>query len=191
MNHLAHALVAVRTGTDIPGNLLGDFVKGRPEDSWEGELLRGIRMHRRVDAFVDEHPAFHRSRARIVPERRRYAGIIVDLAYDHVLARDWDRWGDGDLPAFADRVHAELSGAGDLLPERMRRFRDYLIGTDLLVAYATRDGVARALAGMSHRMRRENPLAAGIEDIDREREGLTRDFADLFPALLRAMGGAA
>ena len=189
MNHLAHALIAVRTGTSIPGNLLGDFVKGRPEDHFDGALLRGIRLHRAVDAFVDEHPAFARSRARVAPERRRFAGILVDMAYDHVLARHWELWGDGALRTFADRVYAELTGAGDVLPERMRTFRRYLIDADLLVAYGTREGIARALAGMSRRMRRANPLAEGIEDIERAQAGLEEDFAEIFPAVLAAARG--
>lgn len=191
MNHLAHALIAVRTGTSIPGNLLGDFVKGRPEDAWHGELLRGIRLHRAVDAFVDDHPAFAHSRARIAPARRRFAGILVDVAYDHVLAREWEAWGEGSLRAFADQVYRELEAAGDALPERMRRFRRYMVDADLLAAYARRDGVAAALAGMSGRMRRPNPLAQGIEDIEGAHAGLAADFAALWPDVLAAAAGAA
>ncbi|MBZ0267919.1 DUF479 domain-containing protein, partial [bacterium] len=82
MNHLAHALVAHRTGTSITGNLMGDFVKGRPEDTLDGALLEGVRLHRRVDAFTDDHPAFHRCRARVRPELRRFAGILVDVWWD-------------------------------------------------------------------------------------------------------------
>lgn len=191
MNHLAHALIAVRTDTSIVGNLLGDFVKGRPEGAWHGELLRGIRLHRAVDAYVDDHPAFARSRARIAPARRRFAGILVDMAYDHVLAGDWDTWGEGTLREFADRVYRELEAAGDALPGRMRRFRRYLVDTDLLSAYARRDGVAAALAGMSGRMRRPNPLAAGMDDIEAARDGLAADFRALWPDVLAAAAGAA
>jgi len=186
VNHLAHALLAVRTGTSIPGNLLGDFVKGRPEDRWDGELLRGIRLHRAVDAFVDLHPAFARSRARISPARRRFAGVLVDLAYDHLLARDWERRGEGTLREFADRVYAELEAAGDILPERMRGFRRYMVDTDLLVAYRERAGIARALAGMSRRMRRPNALAGGEEELDRAGDDLARDLEELLPAVVDA-----
>ena len=191
MNHLAHALIAVRTGTSLVGNLLGDFVKGRPEDRYSGDPLVGIRLHRAVDAFVDDHPVFARSRARVSPSRRRFAGIVVDLAYDHVLAREWERWGDGTLRAFADRVYAELDAMGDLLPPRMRRFRRYMISTDLLVAYRTREGIARALEGMSMRMRRENALGTAVEEVDRSAPGFADDFEELFPAVLAAAAAAA
>ena len=120
MNHLAHALIAVRTGTSIVGNLMGDFVKGRPEERYGGELLRGIRLHRAVDAFVDAHAAFARSRARFDGAHRRWSGILVDLGYDHVLARRWEELGEGTLRSFADRVYVEVEEARLTHPDRIR-----------------------------------------------------------------------
>ena len=176
MNHLAHAWIAVRTETSIVGNLLGDFVKGRPEAAYGGELLRGIRTHRAVDAFVDSHPAFLRSRARLPGALRRWSGILVDLGYDHALATRWDELGQGTLRAFADRVYAELRAAHAELPLRMRGFVEYMTSTDLLAAYREPAGVARALDGMSKRMRRENPLGSAAADLLRAVPGIETDL---------------
>lgn len=184
MNHLAHALVAHRTGTSITGNLMGDFVKGRPEDTVHGVLLEGVRLHRRVDAFTDDHPAFRRCRARVRPELRRFAGILVDVYWDHVLARDWDRYGPQPLPDFARRVYADLARHRDALPARMHRFVEYMVSTDLLVAYAAPEGLARALSGMSRRMRRENPLAEGAAEFERIAADVSADFHEFLPDLL-------
>jgi acyl carrier protein phosphodiesterase len=90
--------------------------------------------------------------------------------------------GDGRLRDFADRVYAELEGARARLPVRMHRFVDYMTSTDLLVAYADPAGLARALDGMSRRVRRENPLAAAAADVQRETAGLEADFRALFQA---------
>jgi acyl carrier protein phosphodiesterase len=184
VNHLAHALVAHRTGTSITGNLMGDFVKGRPEDTLDGGLLEGVRLHRRVDAFTDDHPAFERCRARVRPELRRFAGILVDVWWDHVLARDWDEYGPEPLPRFARRVYADIALHRQALPPRMFRFVEYMVSTDLLVAYASPEGLARALYGMSQRMRRENPLAEGAAEFDRIAEGVAADFREFLPDLL-------
>lgn len=186
MNHLAHALVAHRAGGSIVGNLLGDFVKGDPRDRWEGALLEGILLHRRVDALTDAHPAFGRSRARIRPELRRWAGILVDVFYDHLLARRWEEYCDRPLRAFADDVYAALRREWDVLPERMTGFATYMIDTDLLVAYREEEGVARALAGLSRRARRAGPLRGAGAELLRERAGLDADFAEIFPDVLRA-----
>lgn len=189
MNHLAHALIAHRTGTSLVGNLMGDFVKGVPHDRYRGELLEGILLHRSVDAFTDDHPAFRRCRARVRPGLRRFGGILVDLYWDHVLAREWDRYHPRALPVFARRVYAALEKRRSDLPERMRSFVDYMTTTDLLVAYATREGLHRALTGMSRRMRRENPLAEGAEEFDRIGDEVAADFREFLPDLWRHVGG--
>ena len=191
MNHLAHALIALRTGTSIPGNLMGDFVKGRPEDRYKGELLRGIRVHRAIDAFVEEHAAFARSRARLDASLRRFSGILVDLAYDHVLAKRWEEFGEGTLRSFADRVYAEIDATHDLLPARMHRFVQYMTRTDLLVAYREPAGIARALEGMSMRMRHANPLATAAADVTRAAPGFSADFDELWPDVLAAASATA
>lgn len=185
MNHLAHALIAVRCGGSIVGNLLGDFVKGRPEDRWSGEVLDGIRLHRRVDALTDAHPATARSLRRFRPEFRRWGGVLADIFYDHLLARGWDELGEGTLRAFSDRVLAELEAARPELPERMLLFVDYMHASDLLVSYAEVEGVDRALQGVSRRVRRANPLGRGVEELEREESGFESDFRELFPDLLR------
>ncbi|NNE43729.1 MAG: hypothetical protein HKN12_05955, partial [Gemmatimonadetes bacterium] len=98
MNVLAHAWLAARAGESMVGHLLGDFVKGRrPEAAWDGELLHGIRRHRRIDAYTDDHPAVQRSVRRFRGEFRRWGGVLTDMYYDHVLAREWEELGDGTL----------------------------------------------------------------------------------------------
>lgn len=186
MNHLAHALIAVRTETSIVGNLMGDFVKGRPETMYDGELLRGILTHRRVDAFVDAHPIFERSRGRLPGDLRRWSGILVDVGYDHALARGWDAFGEGTLREFSDSVYAQLGAARGRLPERMLGFVDYMTSTDLLAAYREPDGVSRALFGMSRRLRRANPLDVAAADVLRVASGLEEDLKTLLPATIAA-----
>jgi acyl carrier protein phosphodiesterase len=183
LNHLAHALVAVRAGGSIVGNLMGDFVKGRPAPSLPADVLEGIRLHRRVDAFTDSHPAAARSLRRFRPRFRRWGGVLTDIFYDHVLARSWEELGEGSLRGFADRVYAELEDARRTvpLPERMLPFLDYLRATDLLVAYAETEGVDRALQGLSRRVRRRNPLGDGVEELERAAAGFRADFRELWP----------
>ena len=104
MNFLAHAYLGGKVAEHRLGGFLGDFVKG-PLDNAPGglpaEVLAGVELHRRLDSFAETHPAFCHSRERISPARRRVAGIMVDLFYDHFLARDWAEWSAlaaGDLP---------------------------------------------------------------------------------------------
>jgi acyl carrier protein phosphodiesterase len=175
VNHLGHIWVARRTGTSVVGNILGDFVKGDPSRRWDGELLEGIRLHRRIDAHTDDHPAFRRCRERLAPGLRRWAGAVIDVLWDHVLARDWEQFDAEPLRAVADDAYARLEAARPRLPERMVRFVDYAVATDVFVAYGTRPGIERVLAGMSTRVRRPNPLAGAHRELDRQGGELAAD----------------
>ena len=189
MNHLAHALVAERTGTSVVGNLMGDFVKGDLASRYHGDLLRGILLHRQVDAFTDDHPAFLRCRGRFRPPFRRFAGVLVDVFWDHLLARDWERHGGGEpLAGFASRVYAALAERRAELPARMLGFVEYMTDTNLLVAYAVPEGVARALAGLSRRFPRENPLAEGLSELHRIGPEVEADLAEFLPDLWQRVG---
>jgi acyl carrier protein phosphodiesterase len=165
--------------------MLGDFVKGDPSRAWGGELLEGIRLHRRVDAYTDDHPAFARTRARLAPGLRRWAGVVIDILWDHVLARDWPEYDPEPLRTVADRLQADLAAARPHLPARMGRFLDYAEATDVFVAYGTREGIERVLAGVSGRVRRPNPLAGAAAELDRQGEELAADFRE-FARDLRA-----
>jgi acyl carrier protein phosphodiesterase len=189
VNHLAHALLAARTGGSITGNLMGDFVKGSPRGRYEGEVLEGILLHRRIDAFADAHPLVRRSRRRVAPGRRRYAGILVDLLYDHFLALCWEEFWSEPLPEFARRVYAELERDRALLPARMQRFADFLRRHDLLVSYREVRGIERALGGLARRLRRPNPLGEPLVELREARADFERDFRGFFPELLRAFPG--
>src|SRR3954467_13425794 len=108
MNFLAHAFLA-RDDIDLMvGSLMGDFVKGRLDGQYAAPIMRGLILHRRVDTYTDSHPVLVRSRSRISPERRRYAGILVDLFYDHYLAVPWSDYADIPLETSAPHVYAAL-----------------------------------------------------------------------------------
>ena len=91
MNYLAHVHLAEPSAAGRFGALLGDFVKGAPDPELPPSVRRGILMHRRIDAHTDAHPVHRTSRRRFAGPRRRFAGIIVDVAYDHFLASAWSR----------------------------------------------------------------------------------------------------
>src|SRR5215468_3052284 len=92
MNLLAHAFLAQDDPNLLLGSLMGDFVKGPLNDRYAPAITRGLILHRSVDTYTDAHPLVARSRARISRVRRRYAGILIDVFYDHYLARDWSKY---------------------------------------------------------------------------------------------------
>ncbi|HEY5719280.1 MAG TPA: ACP phosphodiesterase [Gammaproteobacteria bacterium] len=186
MNYLAHFHLASGSADLQLGGWLGDFVKGRLEEAaYRPGVVAGIRLHRRLDSCTDAHPAFRRSRARCGPALRRYAGILVDLFYDHLLARGWREHVGGDLGEFNRAVYRLLAAEAEGLPPRARQVAAAMTHDDWLGAYREPAGLRRALAGMARRLRRPVPLADGYACLRADYAGFEADFRELLPDLVR------
>lgn len=164
---------------------MGDFVRGRLSGRFPASIESGIRLHRRVDSFTDRHPAVRRSRRRLPEPWRRYAGIMVDVFYDHFLAREWEAFHPEPLEDFAARVYSTLDAQRDVLDERLKVAAPRLKAHNVLVAYRRMAGVERALSSLSRRLSRPNPLARASEVLGRDDGGLYNDFHAVLPDLER------
>ncbi len=188
MNYLAHLYLAEDSDESLLGNLLGDFVKGRLVDQYSPEILKGIKTHRKVDFYTDNNTKFLECKNLIHPNRRRFSGIIVDLSFDHFLAKNWSNYSDVALSEFANRVYALLLKNQDILPAKLMQRMPYMIGDDWLVSYKYIDTIELALNAMSRRLSRRFERAAvikyGIEDIKDNYDELERKFSEFFPELI-------
>lgn len=185
MNYLAHLYLADCAGSSLIGNLMGDFVRGRLDGRFAARIEHGIRLHRRVDSFTDRHPAVRRSRHRLPAAWRRHAGIMVDVFYDHFLAREWEAYHPESLEAFAARVYAALDSQRDELDQGLQRAAPHLRANNVLVAYRHLAGVERALVSVSRRLSHPNPLGHAAQALADDDGGLRDDFHELLPDLVR------
>jgi acyl carrier protein phosphodiesterase len=185
MNYLAHLYLAGSEPEALLGALMGDFVKGVLDQRYPAAVTRALALHRRIDTFTDAHPVTAASRARISPERRRFAGVIVDLSYDHFLARHWDEHAREPLDAFTDRVYALLAQHHALLPERLRSIAPRMAQANWLASYARVESIHATLDHMSLRLKRENRLAGAGAELEANYAALEADFRAFFPDLVR------
>lgn len=183
MNYLAHFYLAEQSSEGLLGSLLGDFVKGRLDNRFPEAVRRGIALHRAIDSFTDAHPLHLESRNRIGTERRRYAGIIIDVCYDHFLCRRWSHYSNESLAHFAKRVYDVLREHQDELPDRLRRMVPHMIADDWLGSYHELENVGRAIDGIARRIERRNPLAGALAEIEANYAALNGDFQRFFPQL--------
>ena len=181
MNFLAHALLAGDAEADRIGGLMGDFVKGLLPAGLPPELASGVALHRAIDSFADRHPAFIASRARVSPLRRRVSGVLVDLFYDHLLARDWADFRDDALAHYCAGVYRQLGTRLADLPAGAHHALELMAREDWLQSYAGLEGIADVLARMSRRARQPNPLAGGEVEFIAAAEGFERDFREWLP----------
>ncbi len=180
MNFLAHALLAGPRDADRLGGLIGDFVKGPLPAGLPQPVAAGVRLHRLIDVYADTHPAFRRSRARLALSRRRVSGIVVDMVYDHFLARLWPRYHDAPLEDFAARMYALMSAHHALLPPGLVRILPAMTAGDWLVSYREPRVIVQALDRMALRLSRPEALRGAGEELERHYASFETDFVEFF-----------
>lgn len=141
------------------GGLFGDFVRGRRAlRAFPENIRQGIILHRYIDRRTDNSVVVKKLRPRFPREFRRYAGIIIDLAFDHQLALNWWRYMPGSLERFDVEVRDLLRANTELVPDGLTRFMHYADRHGLFTAYREEDVTLFALAGLGARLSRPNPL---------------------------------
>lgn len=192
MNYLAHMYLAGDSEESVVGNMLGDFVKGRIGSEFPPGIAEGIRTHRKIDAYTDSHERVLRCKRLVSPERRRFSGIITDLAFDHLLAVNWDDYSEAPLDEFIQRTYSVLSRNTGLMPERLRQALGFMIDEDWLGSYKELDGIGLALDRIAIRFERKtgrkNSLPGAAEEIARNYGALEDNFRVFFPELISFVG---
>ena len=176
MNFLAHALLGGDSQALIVGGVIGDWIKGPLPGTLPSDLARGAALHRAIDSYSDTHPAFQASRARISGQRRRYAGVLVDIFYDHILARDWADIHHLPLDQYCRTVYQAIAQRLDQIPESFHPALKLMAQEDWLNSYVRQEGIADVLARMSRRARQPNPLLGGEQELLDHSAGFTSDF---------------
>lgn len=189
MNFLAHAFLAGDDPALRVGGLIGDFVKGPLPAGLAADLADGVRLHRRIDSWAETHPAFRRSRARMDGTRRRCAGILVDMFYDHFLAVHWGRHHGRGLAEFTAETYALVAGRAAELPDRFARLFPRMRAMDWLAGYRETASVGEALDRMATRLTRPDQLAGGVGELLRDYAGFEADFDDFIGDAIRMVAG--
>jgi acyl carrier protein phosphodiesterase len=184
MNFLAHLYLARGDDNLMLGAMLGDFVRGRlAAHRFSPELRVGIGLHRHIDRFTDHAAEVRQLRRQFPRGFRRYSGVIIDLAFDHLLARSWAHHADVPLEQFDREVRALLDNNAELLPPRLVRFMAYADARGLFAGYRSEQEMLFSLAGIGTRFRRANPLDRVGEIWPAMKPALAEGFEQFFPRL--------
>lgn len=181
MNHLAHLFLAGDSAESLIGNLSGDFVKGPLGTRFPGPIAEGIRQHRRIDAFTDEHPAVSAFRRVLIPEHGHYSRVIADMFFDHFLACRFEEFGGEPLEKFLSRTFATIDPHAHLLPGRLRTIYPHIRDEQWLQSYREIEGIHGALRNISYRFSRRPQLETATRHLVDSRRELERRFEEFFP----------
>ncbi|WP_028114071.1 ACP phosphodiesterase [Ferrimonas kyonanensis] len=182
MNFLAHLHLADLTRTSLAGALAGDFVKGRFDDQPEA-LKQGIWLHRQIDSYIDGHPQLLQLKSRFPGHYRRTSGILLDMAFDHHLARHWQQYHPLPLPQFCQHSYRVLL-SDPQLPPQCRALATHMSQGDWLGNYAHHAGLTRAITGIAQRLSRPQLLLGGEQVLTQLEPEILDTFSSLYPQII-------
>ena len=182
MNYLAHLHLGGQLPAQLLGSLYGDFVKGRLQGQYSPQIEAAIQLHRSIDRFTDSHPLVGQALSRFTLTRRRYAGIVLDVFFDHCLARDWAQYADQPLERFTSQVYQVLAAAPQL-PGRLAQIASFMAADDWLGSYREFPVMEQVLRGISRRLSQPEELGYAMQELRVLYEPLSEDFRVFYPQL--------
>ncbi len=185
MNYLAHIFLSGNNDDILIGNFIGDYVKGKDHYDYPPGIRKGILLHRRIDAFTDRHRIIHQSMSYFTPAYHKYAGIIVDILYDHFLANNWEKFSPQPLIEVKEKLFECLKKYFPFLPERVQFFVPSFIKNDWIDIYSSVDGFINVLLRMSMRTTLPEKSEIAREILHKYYIQLQSEFLTYFPEIIR------
>ncbi len=183
MNFLAHLYLSGEDEMVLVGNFIGDFVKGSQMDQYAEKIQKGIRLHRSIDHFTDNHSIVLESKIRLREKFRHYAPVIVDVFYDHFLAKDWSKFSETPLKEYTENFYNLMRGYFNIIPQGVIHMLGFMSRDNWLYQYQFIEGIDRALTGMSRRTKFENKMDEASLSLKEHYEDFEKEFNQFFPEL--------
>lgn len=185
MNFLAHLYLSRNNKNILIGNFIADAVKGKKHENYPKEIQTGILLHREIDYFTDTHLIVRQSKRRLNLQYNHYKGVIIDIFYDHFLAKNWHNYSDIPLEIYAENVYAFLQENIDIFPEKIQKLLPYMIEYNWLVSNASIEGIEKILAGMNRRSKGISKMDLATKDLIKHYEEFESDFTSFFKELMQ------
>jgi acyl carrier protein phosphodiesterase len=184
MNYLAHIYLSGESDLITIGNFIADGIKGKDYRIYPVDIQIGILLHRHIDTFTDAHKTVRKSTKRLHKKYSHYSGIIVDMLYDHFLAKNWSNYSRTDLSLYTENFYASLETHYNILPNRIQKMIPYMLADNWLVSYASKEGISRALEGMNRRTKNRVHMDEAINELDQFYEAFENEFTLFFEELM-------
>jgi acyl carrier protein phosphodiesterase len=183
MNFLAHIYLSGSNDMVKIGNFMADSVRGNKFENYSIELKKGILLHRAIDSFTDSHPIYRQSKHRLHEKYGHYSGVIMDIFYDHYLAKNWHKYSDEPLETYADNFYSLLQRNYDILTPTVQKMIPYMMARNWLVCYASIEGLTTILFQMDHRTKNRVAMHESINELQEFNAQFEQEFFDFFEEL--------
>ncbi|MBR9845510.1 MAG: DUF479 domain-containing protein [Algicola sp.] len=184
MNFLAHIYLSGDNEMITIGNFVADAIRGNKYKLLSPEFQVGVKLHRHIDTFTDAHPIVRQSTKRLHKNYSHYSGVIVDILYDHFLAKNWSKYSNVPLETYVDDFYESLKKHFDLLPERFQKLLPFMIADNWLLSYAEVEGIQRVLNGMNRRTKNKSGMNLATNELKMYYSEFENEFTLFFEELI-------
>ncbi|MGZ3900810.1 MAG: acyl carrier protein phosphodiesterase [Bacteroidia bacterium] len=185
MNYLAHSFLSHNEPGLIVGNFIADHIHGNQYEKYPPGIIDGILMHRRIDTFTDAHQKFKESKRFFYNGYEKYSGILIDIYFDHLLAKNFHTYSSVSLKDYSAHIYSVYLSYSEILPKSSARFLNYVLKNNIYLAYSTIEGIDRVLFHLSHRINHGILLNKSVELFQKHESQLETNFELFFNDALK------
>jgi acyl carrier protein phosphodiesterase len=183
MNFLAHIYLSGENDLLKIGNFMADSIRGNQYLTYPNEIQKGVLLHRHIDSFTDFHPIYRKSKHRLHEKYGHYSGVIMDIMYDHFLAKNWNTFSEIPLEKYAASFYELLQKEESLLTERTKNMIPYMIAQNWLVSYASLEGLETILFQMDYRTKNRVNMPEAMKELKQFETEFESEFFAFFDEL--------
>jgi len=184
LNYLAHAYLSFGEPKILVGNLIGDSVRGNIERTYEREIVIGIKLHREIDKFTDNHALVKEAQEILKPVYGKYSSVITDMYFDYFLGKYWKNYHEMPLNDFAHQVYDTIDIFIDIIPYRFLKMYGFMRYHNMLVGYGSLDGIRRAMQAMAKKTKFNSNMETAHIFLDENHEYFRIHFGEFFEDLV-------
>ena len=183
MNFLAHIYLSGDSKEILIGNFIGDYVKGKKFIGYPEEVKQGIILHRKIDSFTDSHILTRSSKKIIAEKYGLYAGIVVDIYYDHFLSANWHLYSEIPLREYIHDRYRLLDSGVSIFPAGVKSWFPYFIKSNWLETYIHFEGLNMVFKRMSYRTSLPDHAEYAVDQLKENYDLLKENFLEFFSEL--------
>ena len=184
MNFLAHIYLSFGDEEITIGNFIADSIRGNKIDHLPTRIQKGILLHREIDTYTDSHVIPKISSKRLHKNYSHYSRVIVDIFYDHFLAKNWKNYSDTPLKIYVENFYDLLEDNYPILPHGVQRMMPYMITDNWIYNYSKMEGIGRVLNGMNRRTKNKSKMNFAILDLEEHYTDFEMEFTSFFKELI-------
>jgi acyl carrier protein phosphodiesterase len=184
MNFLAHIYLSGDDEGITLGNFIADGIKGKKYLKYPPKIQKGILLHRAIDTYTDSHPTVRQSTKRLHKNYGHYSGVIVDILYDHFLAKNWKKYHPQPLDEYVNEFYDLLRDNFEILPSRIKRMMPYMITDNWLLSYASVKGISTILSQMNVRTKNKSRMNLAVLELEEFYDEFEAEFTDFFEDMI-------